>query len=116
MTAREQRRERFLRDNVAIRLGGIAANLARVHSFSDHPEHGNAVRSIIEESKFFLEWAIPDADGEIQPALVELQLTLATWGRQWDGIWSDTEKRRACAEKAREHSAQVLGLSGLLRE
>lgn len=30
-------RERYLRDPLSIRLGGIAANMARIASFSEHP-------------------------------------------------------------------------------
>ena len=31
--------ERYLRDPLPVRLGGLAANLARVESFSNHAEH-----------------------------------------------------------------------------
>jgi len=80
------RRERYLRDALPIRLGGLAANLARVKSFSDHPDHREVVESLIDESKFFIEWAAPDADLLVQAALVELQVQLACWQHAWAGI------------------------------
>ncbi len=48
-------RDRYLRDEFPVRLGGLAANLARIKSFSDHPDHRDAVESLLEESKFFIE-------------------------------------------------------------
>ncbi|WP_255512379.1 MULTISPECIES: hypothetical protein [unclassified Limnothrix] len=35
-----RRRDRYMRDSLAVRLGGIAANLARVKSFGKNPDHG----------------------------------------------------------------------------
>ena len=47
MTNRSQLRERYLRDPLSVRLGGLAANLARVRSFSDNPAHGEAVARVL---------------------------------------------------------------------
>ncbi|HEX4949544.1 MAG TPA: hypothetical protein VFZ34_22905 [Blastocatellia bacterium] len=46
-------KEQYLRDPLPIRLGGLAANLARVQSFSEHPKNRDVVKNIVEESKFF---------------------------------------------------------------
>ena len=67
-------RERYLRDQLSVRLGGLAANLARIRSFSDHPDHRDVVESLLEESKFFIEWTVPDAELDVQTVFVELQL------------------------------------------
>ena len=48
-------RERYLRDELPVRLGGLAANLARIKSFSDHPNHCDVIESLLNESKFFIE-------------------------------------------------------------
>jgi hypothetical protein len=66
--------ERYLCDELSIRLGGLAANLARVKSFSDHPDHRDIVESLLDESKFFIEWTALDAEPELQADLVELQI------------------------------------------
>jgi hypothetical protein len=108
-------RERYLRDELPVRLGGLAANLARIKSFSDHPDHRNVVGALVEESKFFIEWAAPEAELEVQARLVELQLLLVRWQRRWEDIWADPVQRAAVAEQAHHWSKQVLEMSGLLR-
>jgi hypothetical protein len=108
-------RERYLRDALPIRLGGLAANLARIRSFSDHPDHREVVAGMLNESKFFIEWAAPDAELDSQAALVELQIQIARWQHGWTDIWTDPARRKAVAEQAGEWSKRVLEMSGLLR-
>jgi hypothetical protein len=107
-------RERYLRDEISIRLGGLAANLARVKSFSDHPDHRDIVERLLDESKFFIEWTALDAVPELQANLVELQLQLACWQRSWADIWADPARRAAVAEQAHAWSERLLKISGLL--
>jgi hypothetical protein len=108
-------RKRYLRDALPVRLGGLAANLARIKSFSDHPDHRDVVESLLDESKFFIEWTAPDVEVELQAELVELQVQLARWQRNWVDIWSNPAQRVAMAEQARAWSERVLEGSGLLR-
>lgn len=42
-------RERYLQDSPCVRLGGLAANLARIASFSNNEEHKGPVRDLIVE-------------------------------------------------------------------
>ena len=97
-----------------IRLGGLAANLARIKSFSDHPGHRDVVESLLNESKLFIEWTAPDAELKVQAELVELQLELAKWQLNWKSIWSDPGKRAAVVENAHIWSERILKISGLL--
>jgi hypothetical protein len=108
-------RERYLRDEIPVRLGGLAANLARVKSFSDHPGHGDVVKSLLEESKFLIEWTALDADTGAQAELVDLQVQLARWQQTWASIWDDPARRAAVAEQAGVWSERLLEMSGLLR-
>jgi broad specificity phosphatase PhoE len=108
-------RERYLRDKLPVRLGGLAANLARVRSFADHPAHGEVVEALLEESKFLVEWSAPEVEAESQAELVELQIILVRWQRAWSSIWVDPERRAAVAEQAGAWSERVLEMSGLLR-
>lgn len=107
-------RERYLRDKLSTRLGGLAANLARVKSFSDNPDHCEVVESLLEESKFFIEWTAADAGVNTAAELVELQIQLARWQRSWSDIWADTVQRMKVAEQAHYWSKRVLDMSGLL--
>ncbi len=79
----EQIRERFLQDPLPIRLGGLAADLARISSFSENPSNRQAVASLLEEGKCFAEWAAPSAPLETQAVLAEIQVMLAVWQRRW---------------------------------
>lgn len=107
-------RKRYLRDGLPVRLGGLAANLARVKSFSNHPGHRDVVVNLLEESKFFIEWIAPDAGLELQGNLVELQIQLARWHLNWTDIWTDPARLGAVAEEAGVWSERLLRMSGLL--
>lgn len=107
-------RERYVRDSVQIRLGGLAANLARVESFSNHPGHGEVVERLVEESKFFIEWTASELALEQQVELIGLQRMLAMWHRAWGETWADPSRRRGVMEHAGRWSRRVLEMSGLL--
>jgi hypothetical protein len=105
---------RYLRDPVPVRLGGLAANLARIESFSDHPAHGDVVQQLIDESKYFIEWTAAEADAEAQAELVELQVQLARWQSAWMEIWPDPSRRAAVASQSGAWSRRIMEISGLL--
>lgn len=107
--------DRYLRDALPVRLGGLAANLARIKSFSRHPDHRDVVESLLDESKQFIEWNVPDAKLDLQVELLELQLQLARWQRAWTTIWADPMRRSGVAEQASVWAGRVLEASGLLR-
>ncbi|MDZ7399045.1 MAG: hypothetical protein ONB37_02655 [candidate division KSB1 bacterium] len=106
-------RERYLRDKLPIRLGGLAANLSRIKSFAANEANREAVLGLIEESKFFIEWTAAEAEIEKAAELIALQVELARWQRNWENIWSDTEQRQQVAEQSRRWSEKVLEISGL---
>lgn len=107
-------RERYLQDALPIRLGGLAANLRRMSSFSAYTANGPAVHSLIDESKHFIEWTAREAEIEVAAELVELQLQLARWQHHWDALWADQARREQLGSQARAWSDRVLSLSGLL--
>lgn len=114
MIVKDSIRRRFLRDNPEVRLGGIAANLARIHSFSDNIEHGDAVESLINESRYFIEWTAPYLTNiEQQSDLLDLQRVLTRWLRHWSQIWPNDEQRHEVAKIAQQWSDQMLDMSGL---
>jgi hypothetical protein len=107
--------ERYLRDTLPVRLGGLAANLSRIKSFAVHDASRDAVESLIDESKYFIEWTAAEAEVEVSAELVGLQIQLARWQCNWSRIWADPEQRRCLAEESNVWSKRVLELSGLLR-
>jgi hypothetical protein len=107
-------KERYLRDGYPRRLGGLAANLARVASFSSDSRHEAAVGDLIVESAHFIEWLAPNAPMPECERLVELQRQLASWHYRMGELWSDEVQRRGVAEAAHRFADEVLGMSGLL--
>ncbi len=107
-------RERYLQDNVPIRLGGLAANLSRIKSFATNEKNKSLIESLIEESKLFIEWTAHETEIETAAKLVELQVELALWQIKIDRIWLDAEQRKKISEKSDHWSQQVLMVSGLL--
>ena len=110
-----QIRERYLRDDLPVRLGGLAANLSRIKSFSANEASCEVVESLIDESKMFIEWTAAQAEINTAEKLVEIQIQLALWQLQWLKIWPDASKRAKVAEDASLWSKQVLEMSGLLK-
>ncbi len=103
-----------MRDGVPVRLGGLAANLARINSFSSQSANREAVAYLLEESKFFIEWVAVDTEIDVAASLVRLQVELAGWQRNWNARWEDTQQRMMVAQQARQWSERVLEMSGLL--
>ena len=115
MKDRSAIQERYLRDTLPVRLGGLAANLSRIRSFAAHEANRDAVESLIDESKYFIEWTAAEAEVEVSAELVGLQVQLACWQCLWVHIWLDPVRRGQVAEASGVWSKRVLELSGLLR-
>jgi len=107
-------RERYLRDGLPIRLGGLAANLGRIRSFAAGSASDQVVESLMDESKHFIEWTAAEAEVDTAAELVELQVELAGWQRSWSQTREDATLREQVAKKAAIWSERVLGMSGLL--
>ena len=116
MSSQSAIRERYLRDPVPVRLGALAANLARIQSFGDRAEHGEVVRGLLAESKYFIEWTVSDVGIEIQVDLLELQRQLSKWDYLWDDIWVDPSRRADLSSDAGRWSTRILAQSGLLTQ
>ncbi len=101
---------RYLRDDIRVRLGGIAANLARIASSSLNPANWEAVQSMLEESKFFIEWTAPEAPLNVKVFLAELQIQLALWHLVWPEVYTDRQQREKLSQLSRTWSQNVLML------
>ena len=107
-------RERYLRDDLSVRLGGLAANLSRIKSFTSNENNKSVVESLIDESKHFIEWTAHETEVETAAKLVELQIQLALWQIQLDNLWQDANQRKKISEVSNLWSQEVLMASGLL--
>ena len=113
-------RTRYLQQDKATRIGGLAANLARVASFvkpdleADNSNNLKAVETIIEESKFLIEWIAPDLPLDVQTKLVELQIQLSLWHLKFSEISQKPESLKKMITQASVWSKELLKLSGLM--
>jgi hypothetical protein len=108
-------RDRYMRDELPVRLGGLAANLSRIKSFSANENSRETVASLIDESKMFIEWTAAQAEINTAAVMVDVQVQLALWQVRWERIWSDPVQRKQIAEQSGNWSKQILELSGLLK-
>ena len=110
----EMRKERYLRDGIPIRLGGIAANLSRVKSFSENVENSDAVFQLLEESKYFIEWTGRELDIDSAFRLCAMQRQMAVWQLNWTSVWDDQSSRKRVAADSAKWSMEIIKDSGLL--
>jgi hypothetical protein len=94
------KRERFVRLPVPMRLGSLAADLARVSSTARHDKITPIVETMMTESVYFIEWTAAETEPEVAAELVDIQRMLGL----------------LLSIQAKKWSEQVLGYSGLLEE
>ncbi|MGH9947355.1 MAG: hypothetical protein ACRD6X_09160 [Pyrinomonadaceae bacterium] len=110
----KKRRERYMQDPLPIRLGGIAANLARISSVSANPANRDAVYSMLHESKHFIEWTAAEVPCDLASELVQLQIEMAVRQSSWEKRSESEEYRVEIGQWAKRHSNIVLQRSGLV--
>jgi hypothetical protein len=86
MTTWADIRERYLQDDIRVRLGGLAAIVLRISSHSDRLEHRDAVSRLARESALCIEWTAPDVEADRQAELAQLQLESSTRYRDCDPL------------------------------
>ena len=109
-------RIRYLNDSIPVRLGGLAANLARVASFSKNDDHHKVVSTTLHESKWFIEWTASELNTEDIAELVQLQIQMAKWEIQSHKKWNDQNWRTELINQSMEWSQRLLKMSGLLNQ
>ena len=114
MKNKEKLRKRFLRDPLPIRLGGLAATLARISSSARQSSAPAQVASLLDEAKHLIEWTAADTDPEIAAELVAMQRLIVLWQKAWVKTEATTEQRTLLATQAKQWSDQTLGFSGLI--
>ncbi len=105
---------RYLREPFNRRLGHLASDLMRIAGFLDNGKNRKVVVDIMEESKFFIEWAAPDAPSHIQELFSEMQSRLALWHRHLLMAKEDSKEIEELAKNTKSWSAQLVQFSGLL--
>ncbi len=107
-------RVRYAQDDLSIRLGGLATNLARIASISRNPRNWKVVESLMEESKYFIEWLSADVPIEVLIRLAEMQRQLAFWQSCWQQLYTNFNECETIRAYTKKWSAELLEMSGML--
>lgn len=116
MPNKEKLRERFLRDPLPRRLGGLAATLGRVSSVARISSDSENVERLLEEAKYLIEWTAADAEPEVAAELVSIQSLINLWLRAWGSASQNKEQRILLSVQAKQWSDRALDFSGLLNQ
>ncbi len=111
---KEKMRERFLRDSLPRRLGGLAATLGRISSSARNSTNMTIVQNLLEEAKYLIEWAAADAEPETAAELVSMQILITLWAKTWEAANQNKTQRTLLSVQAKQWSDRALDLSGLL--
>ena len=107
-------RERFLRDPLPRRLGGLAATLGRLSSSARKSTDPNIVSNLLDEAKHLIEWTAAEAEPETAAELVQIQTMITFWQRAWDEASQNPEQRLLLSVQAKDWSDKALDFSGLV--
>ena len=81
MVNKEKLHQRFMRDPLDRRLGGLAATLGRISSSARDSNTPNAVSDLLDEAKHLIEWTAADADSAYKEK--SQRILLATQAKEW---------------------------------
>ena len=113
MKNKEKLYERFMRDPLPQRLGGLSATLGRISSSARQSTDVTQVASLLDEAKHLIEWTAADTDPEIASELVNMQRLIVLWQKAWTKMDITLEQRTLLATQAKQWSDQTLDFSGL---
>ncbi len=114
MKDKQKLRERFLRDPLPRRLGGLAATLGRISSSARNSTEPNVVSNLLDEAKHLIEWTAAETDPETAAELVQMQTMIALWQRAWNEASQNPKQRLLLSVQAKDWSDKAVEFSGLL--
>ncbi|MCM8790231.1 MAG: hypothetical protein NC938_00820 [Candidatus Omnitrophica bacterium] len=107
-------KERYMKETPTRRIGHLASDLARISAFLDNPKNIAAVEDILEESKYFIEWAVHEAPLQTQQLFSVIQPKLALWHLHIRRGTSDAPELQELKRKTKSWSIRLLRLSGII--
>lgn len=113
MINKEKLRERFLRDPLPRRLGGLAATLGRISSTARNSSDPASAANLLDEAKHLIEWTAAETDPETASELVQIQIMISLWQRAWTEASQNPKQRILLSVQAKEWSDKALDFSGL---
>jgi hypothetical protein len=101
-------RQRFIRDEGAVRMGNLASDLLRLSKWIQTGHNDGAIVGLMREIAWFMEWS-----GELASAeLADMQREICRWRR----VWPVEQARHILALRAFQMSNRILEASGLLEQ
>ncbi len=113
MKDEERIRQRFLRDPLPRRLGGLAATLGRISSSARNSSDPVIVLNLLDEARHFIEWTAAETEPETAAELVEMQTLLTLWQRAWQEASQYPKQRILLSVQAKAWSDKAVDFSGL---
>ena len=110
----EKLRERFMRDPLSRRLGGIAATLGRISSSARNSTDSIIVADLLNEAKHLIEWTAAETEPETAAELVRMQTLITLWQGTWDEASQNSKQRILLSVQAKDWSDKVVDFSGLV--
>ena len=106
-------RQRFLRNPLPLRLGGLAATLGRISSSARNATDVALVEDLIDEARHLLEWTAGESEPEIAAELVHIQTLLTLWQGAWGTASQDSRQRTLLSGQAKNWSDKLVDFSGM---
>jgi hypothetical protein len=110
----EKLRERFLRDTLPRRLGGLAATLGRISSSARNSTDPNIVSNLLDEAKHLIEWTAAETEPETAAELVRMQTIITLWQSAWSDASQNPKQRILLSVQAKDWSDKAVDFSGLV--
>jgi hypothetical protein len=110
---KEKLRERFLRDPLPRRLGGLAATFGRISSSARKSSDPAIVADLLDEAKHLIEWTAAEVEPEAAGELVRIQTMISLWQRAWQEASQNPKQRILLSVQAKEWSDRAVDFSGL---
>ena len=113
MKNKEKLRERFLRDSLPRRLGGLAATFGRISSSARESTDPAIVLNLLDEAKHLIEWTAAEAEPETASELVRIQTMITLWQRAWNDASENQKQRILLSVQAKDWCDRAIDFSGL---
>jgi hypothetical protein len=107
-------KERYMKEPPGRRIGHLASDLARISAFLDNPKNKTIVEDMLEESKYFIEWAAREAPLHVQELFAVIQPKLALWQRHLKQGTNDSTELSELKKTTKIWSLSLVELSGML--
>jgi hypothetical protein len=113
MIDKEKLRQRYLRDPLPRRLGGLAATLGRISSSARKSTDPAVVVDLLDEARRLIEWTAGETEPEIAAELVRIQTLLTLWHKAWASASQDPQQRLLLSVQAKDWADKAVDFSGL---